>query len=112
MLAVSEDQVRQLFRRLDLLDDRVRFLSGWFAEKLPDAPVDELSVLRLDGDYYESTWVSLEALYPRVRPGGFVIIDDYGALEPARRATNDYRDQHGITTEIVDIDGAGVFWRV
>lgn len=112
MLSVSQEQVKQLFHRLDLLDDRVRFLPGWFADTLPDAPVGGLSVLRLDGDYYESTWVSLEALYPKVRPGGFVIIDDYGALEPARRATDDYRDRHGVTAEVIDIDGAGVFWRV
>ena len=112
MLAISQPQVQALFERLDLMDDRVRFLPGWFSDTLPTAPVDTLSVLRLDGDYYESTIVALQSLYPKVSPGGFVIIDDYGELEPARRATHDYRAEHGITAEIVDIDGVGVYWRV
>ena len=112
MLAISQDQVRALFERLDLLDDRVRFVPGWFSETLPGAPVEQISVLRLDGDYYESTIVALDALYPKVPEGGFVIIDDYGELEPARRATHDYREANGITAPIVDIDGVGAFWRV
>lgn len=112
MLAISQPQVQALFERLDLLDDNVRFLKGWFSDTLPTAPVETLSVLRLDGDYYDSTIVALDALYPKVSPGGFVIIDDYGELEPARRATHDYRAAHGITAEIVDIDGVGVYWRV
>lgn len=112
MLAISQPQVQALFERLDLLDDNVRFLKGWFSDTLPTAPVETLSVLRLDGDYYDSTIVALDALYPKVSPGGFVIIDDYGELEPARRATHDYRAAHGITADIVDIDGVGVYWRV
>ena len=112
MLAISQDRVQALFERFGLMDDRVRFLRGWFSETLPSAPVDRLAVLRLDGDYYESTIVALEALYPKVSPGGFVIIDDYGVLEPARRATDEFRSAQGITADLVDIDGAGVFWRV
>jgi len=112
MLAVSQDRVRRLFERLGLMYDRVRFLAGWFADTLPGAPVDRLAVLRLDGDYYGSTWTALEALYHRVSPGGFVIIDDYGVLEPARRATDDFRRDRGITAPLLDIDGAGVYWCV
>lgn len=112
MLAVSQDRVRALFERLGLLDERVHFVKGWFNETLPDAPVTRLSVLRLDGDYYDSTMTALDALYPKLSPGGFCIIDDYGALEPAHQATHDYRDAHGITSRIIDIDGIGAYWRV
>ena len=112
MLAVSEERVRALFERLGLMDDRVRFLKGWFSDTLPLAPVERLAVLRVDGDYYESTMVALHSLAPRVSAGGFVIIDDYGVLEPARRATDDYRAAQGITADLIDIDGAGVFWRI
>ena len=111
MLGVSEERVRALFKRFDLLDDRVRFLRGWFDETLPTAPVQKLAVLRLDGDYYDSTMVALQALYDRVSPGGFVIIDDYGVLEPARRATDDFCAARGIAGDLIDIDGAGVYWR-
>ncbi|MCC5024717.1 MAG: hypothetical protein J6386_18845 [Candidatus Synoicihabitans palmerolidicus] len=46
-LAVSEAQVRQNFARFDLLDDQVKFLKGWFFDTLPDAPIDQIAVLRL-----------------------------------------------------------------
>ncbi|MEM1163984.1 MAG: TylF/MycF/NovP-related O-methyltransferase, partial [Pseudomonadota bacterium] len=111
MLAIPQPKVQALFERLGLMDDRVRFLKGWFNETLPDAPVETLAVLRLDGDYYESTITPLDALYDKVSPGGFIIIDDYGLLEPARRATEDFRTARGITTPVIDIDGIGVYWR-
>lgn len=59
------------------MDERVRFVEGWFNETLPQAPIGRIAVLRLDGDYYESTMTPLRALYDRVSPGGFVIVDDY-----------------------------------
>ena len=72
--------------------------------------MDRLAILRLDGDMYASTMVSLEALYDKVVPGGFVIIDDY-CLKGARTATDDFRERRGITTPLEEIDGAAVFWR-
>jgi len=110
-LAVSADQVRAAFERYDLLDDQVRFLEGWFRDTLPSAPVESLAVLRLDGDLYESTIDALEALYPRLSVGGYVIVDDYGAWEPCRRAVDDYRAAHGITDAITAVDWTGVHWR-
>jgi len=110
-LAVSADRVRANFDRYGLLDDQVRFLEGWFRDTLPSAPIDQLSILRLDGDMYESTMDALEALYPKLSVGGFVIVDDYGAWEPCRKACTDYRERHGITDEIVAIDWTGVHWR-
>jgi O-methyltransferase len=110
-LAVSADQVRANFARYGLLDDQVQFLEGWFRDTLPTAPVEQLAILRLDGDMYESTMDALEALYPKLSVGGYVIVDDYGAWEPCRQACTDYRDRHGITDEIVSIDWTGVHWR-
>jgi O-methyltransferase len=111
-LAVGVDQVRHNFERYGLLDDQVRFLVGWFKDTLPRAPIDQLAVMRLDGDLYESTWQAIEALYPKLAPGGFCIVDDYGDLvAQCQRAIHDYRDAHGITEEIVDVDGFGAYWR-
>jgi O-methyltransferase len=111
-LAVGVEQVKHNFERYGLLDDQVKFLVGWFKHTLPEAPIDELAVLRLDGDLYESTWQSIEALYPKLSPGGFCIVDDYGDLvAQCQRAIHDYRDAHGITEEIIDIDGFGAYWR-
>ncbi len=111
-LSVGEAAVRHNFERYNLLDDQVKFLVGWFKDTLPTAPVEKISLLRLDGDLYESTIQALDALYPKLSVGGFCVIDDYGTLpDQAGRAVHDYRDQHGITDEIIDIDGNGAFWR-
>lgn len=110
-LRVSEDEVREAFRRYGLLDDRVRFLKGWFRDTLPAAPIERLAVLRLDGDMYGSTIEAFDALYPRLSPGGFVIVDDYGAIPACRQATDDYRRMHAIETPLTHVDWTGVFWR-
>ena len=111
-LAVGLETVRENFRKFDLLDEQVVFLPGWFADTLPAAPIERLALLRLDGDMYGSTMDALVALYHKVSPGGFVIVDDYGAVPACRAAVTDYRDAHGIDAPIQDIDGLGVFWKV
>jgi O-methyltransferase len=109
-LAVSLDDVRANFARYELLDERVRFLPGWFRDTLPAAPIEHLAVLRLDGDMYESTIVALEALYPKVSPGGYVIVDDY-KLARCRGAVDDFRAEHSVSEELQEIDWTGVYWR-
>ncbi len=89
----------------------MRFLEGWFRDTLPNAPIESLAVIRLDGDLYESTTDALAALYPKLSPGGFVIVDDYGAFEPCRRAVDDYRATRGIDDAIEEVDWTGVCWR-
>jgi O-methyltransferase len=110
-LAVTVDQVKDNFRRYGLLDDQVQFLPGWFEETMPTAPIDEIAVLRLDGDMYSSTIVVLQALYDKVRPGGFVILDEYVDIAACRQATEDFRAARGITATIKPIDRGGVYWR-
>lgn len=110
-LAVSLEDVKANFERYGLLDDQVKFLKGWFRDTLPGAPVERLAVLRLDGDLYESTTDALTSLYPKLTPGGFVIVDDYGAFKPCRDAVHDYRRAHGIEDPIETIDWSGSYWR-
>jgi O-methyltransferase len=111
-LMVGVDQVRHNFERYGLLDERVKFLVGWFKDTLPTAPIERLAVMRLDGDMYESTIQAIEALYPKLSPGGFCIIDDYGShVAQAAAAVHDYRTAHGIRDEIVPIDDFGAYWR-
>jgi len=78
---------------------------------LPDAPIERLSLLRLDGDIYESTIVALRALYPKLSPGGFVIVDDYGAVSGCRAAVEDFRSAEGITEPLEEIDWSSVYRR-
>ena len=110
-LAVPIEKVRDNFNRYGLLDEQVVFLKGWFKDSLPKAPIEKLALMRLDGDMYESTMDALVNLFPKLSPGGFVIIDDFGYIESCRKAVHDYRTQCGITDPIYDIDGIGVFWQ-
>ena len=110
-LAISLERVKANFDKYGLLDDQVRFLKGWFRDTLPVAPIQRLAVLRLDGDMYQSTMDALVNLYPKLSRGGFVIVDDYGAIPACRQAVNDYRSADGITEEIRSIDWTGIFWQ-
>ena len=110
-LAVPLATVQENFRRYGLLDEQVRFLEGWFRDTLPTAPIRQLAILRLDGDLYESTMDALTALYDRLSPGGFVIVDDYGVFANCRAAIADFRAARHIGARIYDIDGSGVFWQ-
>ena len=109
-LAVAAETVRENFRRYGLLDEQVVFLEGWFRETLPALADERWAIIRLDGDMYESTMDALENLYPRLSPGGFVIVDD-GALAACRAAVDEYRARHTISDPLQEIDWTGLFWQ-
>lgn len=111
-LNVSLEQVKQNFEKFGFLDERVRFLKGWFRDTMPNAPIERLAILRLDGDLYSSTKDVLRNLYHRVSPGGYVIIDDYYTWDSCRRAVDDFLQETGTDVEIRPIDGDGAYWRV
>jgi hypothetical protein len=111
ILAIPQRAVAELFRRYDLLDDRVRFLEGWFKDTLPAAPIEQLALLRIDGDLYESTRDALTHLYHRLAPAGFVIVDDYHDFEPCRKAVEEFRAKVGDQAPLHRIDWTGVYWR-
>jgi O-methyltransferase len=110
-LAVPLEEVKANFARYGLLDDQDRFLTGWFKDTLPAAPIERLAVLRLDGDMYGSTMDALEALYPKLSAGGYVIIDDYGNIAQCKEAVTDFRNAHGIIDPIESIDWTGAYWQ-
>jgi O-methyltransferase len=109
-LGVSLEQVRSNFARYGLLDERVKFLKGWFSETLPTAPIEQISILRLDGDMYESTMDAIGSLYPKLSIGGFVIVDDY-QIPACRSAIHDYRTAQGVKDPMIGIDDYAVYWR-
>ena len=109
-LAVSQDEVESNFRKFDLLDEQVVFLKGWFEDTLPNAPIERLAVLRLDGDMYASTFEALKSLYPKLSRSGFCIVDDY-ALKGCKKAVDDFRSQNRIVSELKQIDWTGTYWR-
>lgn len=111
-LVISIDEVKNNFKKYGLLDDGVIFLKGWFKDTLAnDNNIENLSLLRIDGDMYESTYDVLFYLYPKLTKGGFCIVDDYYALSPCRKAVDDYRKKEEITNPINQIDWSGVYWQ-
>jgi O-methyltransferase len=110
-LVVSREAVEDLFARYDLLDDKVKFLKGWFKDTLPTAPIKKLALLRLDGDLYESIMDGLNNLYHKVSPGGFVIVDDYFTVAACKVAVDEFRARHAILEPLENINHAAVFWR-
>jgi O-methyltransferase len=88
--AFSEESVRALLLETGYPPERLRFVRGPVEETLPAAAPDELALLRLDTDWYESTRHELYHLFPRLRVGGVLIVDDYGHWQGARRAVDEY----------------------
>lgn len=113
-LSISLEQVQNNFKIFSELDDNVEFVKGWFRDTMPVNKIQNISVLRLDGDMYESTIDPLEYLYPKLSSGGYCIIDDYRQGYGAYQAVNDYREQNNITEPMQIIDNSGVtigFWK-
>jgi len=111
VLNVDQATVTDIMRRYGLLDEQIRLLPGWFEQSLPDAGIGQLALLRIDADLYSSTNAVLQALYDKLQPGGWVIIDDYGILPPCRQAVDTFRQQHSIGTPLQQIDDHAVAWR-
>lgn len=75
---------------------RIQFVKGKVEETIPGVLPEQIAVLRLDTDWYESTRHELEHLYPLLAPGGVLIIDDYGHWQGARQAVDEYFESHSI----------------
>ncbi len=109
-LAVSIDEVKDNFKKFGMLDEQVVFLKGWFKDTLKEPPFEKLSVLRLDGDLYSSTWDSLTNLYDKVSIGGYIIVDDY-SLKGCKAAIDEFRSLRNITEPFSVIDWSSIYWQ-
>jgi O-methyltransferase len=91
-----------------MLDGRIEFLEGLFADTLPGLAGRRFSFIRLDSDSYDSVIESLESLYPLLNPGGVILVDDWH-LFGCRLAIDTYRKDCGIVDPIKVLAGNG-FW--
>jgi O-methyltransferase len=112
-LAAGLEDVKRNFAAYGLLDDQVKFLKGWFKDTLPTAPTGALSLIRLDGDFYESTRDGLNYLYDRLSMGGYVIIDDYGqdSWTYCRKAVDEFRSERHINDPLIAVDSTCAYWQ-
>ena len=102
----SLEDVTDSFQRLGIAD-RAMFVKGLFQETLPDARVQQVAVLHIDGDWYESVKTCLDYLYDKVSPGGVIQIDDYGFWKGARKALHEFFDARAIAPKLDRLDYSG-----
>ena len=117
----SHERVRRDSTLLGLNTSRLTFVVGYFNDSLPALiaaePNVQFAVVRLDGDTFKSTYEAIEILYPRLSPGGFLIVDDYVDWASCRRAIRVYRSEHNITEPVVLVPHLaservrGAYWR-
>ena len=95
-----------LFSKLGLDRDNVYMVKGWFQDTLPKHKdkIGAISLLRIDADWYESTKCCLENLYDNVVMGGYIVIDDYGALSGCKKTVDGFLRAHDINAKLVPVD--------
>ena len=110
-LGTQEEVEDLLFNGFGFSRDKVHLVKGWFQDTLPEYrdKVGDIAVLRIDGDWYESTKCCLENLYEQVVDGGYVILDDY-ALVGCRKAVDEFFGLRGRGIPEVVLDGRGGGW--
>jgi O-methyltransferase len=91
-----------------LLDDRIKFVPGFFADTLKGLANETFALMRLDSDSYDSVEESLVYLCPLLSSGGIVIIDDWH-LVGCKQAVLNYRTRYGVTAELKTVDG-NAYW--
>ena len=107
------EDVKALFNRLHIAPENVVVQKGWFQDTLPVAKneIGDIAILRLDGDWYESTMCCLDHLYDSVVPGGYVILDDYRFWEGCQIAADEFLRNREINVELQVIDEEGVYFQ-
>lgn len=103
----AEEEVRQNLSSTGYPMERVRMVRGRVEDTLPGAAPDQIALLRLDTDWYESTRHELQHLYPRLARGGVLIIDDYGHWRGAREAVDEYFASLSQRPLLVRVDDTG-----
>ncbi len=87
--------------------DRVKFVKGIVQETIPAAAPEAIALLRLDTDWYDSTAHEMHHLYPRLVPGGVLILDDYGEMPGQKQAVDEFCERSGVKLLLNRIDASG-----
>jgi hypothetical protein len=103
----SIEEVRRNLESTGFPSDRVHLVKGMVEETIPLYAPEQISVLRLDTDWYSSTKHELIHLFPRLSKNGVLIIDDYGHWAGARKAVDEYFSKERIQPLLNRIDQTG-----
>ncbi|WP_019198157.1 TylF/MycF/NovP-related O-methyltransferase [Afipia birgiae] len=101
------EAVKQAVLSTGYPEEKVNFVKGRVEETLPGAAPEQIALLRLDTDWYESTRHELETLYPRLVRGGVLILDDYGHWQGARKAVDEYIERNSLKLFLSRTDYTG-----
>jgi O-methyltransferase len=101
------DGVKQVMQGTQYPSEKIVYVKGPVEETIPEKAPAQIALLRLDTDWYQSTYHELTHLYPRLVPGGVLIIDDYGHWEGARRAVDQYFAEKNLPVLLNRIDYTG-----
>ncbi len=106
----SEAQTRRILERVGMAPERTHLRVGWYDDTFPQADVGQISLLHVDCDFYDPCKLTLETFYPRLAPGAYVVINDYGSYEGCRTAVDEFLA--GLPEDIVPapLDLHVVFW--
>lgn len=111
-LALLED-VKEIFSKLKINNENIIIKKGWFQDTLPEAKskIGPIAILRLDGDWYESTKSCLDNLYDNVICEGYIVIDDYGHWEGCRKAVDEFLRKRKLNPSLIKIDYTGIYFQ-
>lgn len=101
------EEVREALASTGYPPERMHFVQGMVEDTIPGEAPDQIALCRLDTDWYESTAHEMEHLYPRLAPGGILLIDDYGHFQGAKKAVDEYFAVHHPTVFLHRIDFTG-----
>ena len=103
----SIDEVQHNLNSTGYPQDKIKLIQGLVQDTIPKNLPDEIAVLRLDTDGYDSTANELKYLYPRIKDGGVLLIDDYGSMGGQRQAVDEYFRDNGIPILLNRVDFSG-----
>ncbi|MCH2181946.1 MAG: TylF/MycF family methyltransferase [Mariniblastus sp.] len=103
----SIGQVRSVMEQTSYPHQQINLVEGKVEETLLQHRPAQIALLRLDTDWYESTRLELEMLFPLISPGGVLIIDDFGHWQGCRRAVEEYFRKHQVSMMLNRIDYTG-----
>lgn len=101
------DEVRLALASTGYPMERMHFVAGLVEETIPGQAPDQIALCRLDTDWYQSTAHEMEHLWPRLAPGGVLLVDDYGQYMGARKAVDEYIERHRLPVLLHRIDYTG-----
>ena len=104
-------KVKTILQEFSIPESRLSIVKGWFQDTFPAVQIPAIALLHIDADWYESVKLCLEKFYDSVQPGGFIVIDDYGHWEGARKATDEFLRARAPEVKLTRVDYTGRYFR-